>query len=84
MINTTKVIKVSMLWISITYVICYIGVALIPEIRQQFMLYALHTSVDTGENILSITNFITGLILWNLITGFGIWLFAVLFNKIKD
>lgn len=84
MINSARLVKVSMVWMSITYLICYMGVALMPGIRQQFMLYALHTNIEVGKNALSLTNFITGLVAWNLITGAGVWLFGMLYNQIKE
>lgn len=83
MINTKHLLKVAAAWISIAYVICYAGVALIPGIRPGFMKYALHTAVDTGTNVLTFGTFISGLIIWNIVALFFIWLFAILFNTIK-
>lgn len=84
MINISRAVKTSLWWINIVYIICFIGVAIFPEIRSSFMLYALHTNLNMGENVATWTTFISGLILWNLIAGLAVWLFAMLFNKIKD
>lgn len=84
MLNTVRLVKAGMLWMTISYLVCYFGVALFPDLRSTFMLYALHTSVDVGKNALSLTNFAVGLIVWNLITGAGVWLFGMLYNWIKE
>ncbi len=83
MINTKHLLKVFSAWISIIYVICFAGVALFPGIRPGFMQYGLHMGTDMGQNILTFGTFITGLIIWNVITLIAVWLFAALFNAIK-
>lgn len=83
MINTKHLLKVTALWISIVYIICFGGVALVPGIRPWFMRYALHMNVSMGENVATITTFISGLLIWNVIAFLGAWLFAFLHNKIK-
>lgn len=83
MINTNHLIKVSASWISIVYAICYFGVIMFPGIRPGFMRYGLHMGIDTGQNILTIGTFISGLIIWNIIAFLAVWLFASLYNGIK-
>ncbi len=83
MINVNHLVKVSVAWISILYVVCFVGVALFPAIRPQFMMYALHANVDTGQNVMTLGTFISGLVIWDIITAIGVWLFAVLFNGMK-
>lgn len=83
MINTEHLLKVAAAWISIVYVICFAGVALLPGIRPGFMRYGLHMGIDMGRNILTLGTFISGLIIWNAIALLVVWLFASLFNKIK-
>ncbi|MBI2626398.1 MAG: hypothetical protein HYW69_02275 [Candidatus Nealsonbacteria bacterium] len=83
MINTNHLLKVSSAWISIVYAICFAGVAFFPGMRPGFMRYGLHMGIDMGQNILTIGTFISGLIIWNVITLLSVWLFAYLFNKIK-
>lgn len=84
MINAKHLFKVTSVWINIVYVICYAGVALFPGIRLGFMRYGLHTDIDMGQNILTLGTFISGLVIWNIITLLAIWLFVFLFNKIKQ
>ena len=82
-INTTHLLKVAAAWISIVYVICFVGVAMFPGIRPGFMQYGLHMGIDMGRNILNVGTFISGLVIWNIVAFLAVWLFAVLFNGIK-
>ena len=83
MINTKQLLKVTMAWTSIVYLVCFGGVALIPSMRPLFMQYALHTSVDLGENIMTLATFVSGLVTWNVVALLAVGLFAILFNSIK-
>lgn len=83
MINTNHLLEVTVAWISVIYVACYVGVALFPGIRPAFMQYALHTTVNVGENVMTFTTFISGLVIWNVIALLAVGLFAYLFNKIN-
>ena len=83
MINTKHLIKVSSLWVSIAYIVCYFGVAVFPTSREMFVKYSLHANISFGSDFLSLGYFISGLIIWNIIAIAGAWLFAFLFNKIK-
>jgi 2TM family of unknown function (DUF5676) len=84
MINAKHLLKVTALWISIVDIICFGGVALVPGIRLWFMEYALHMNASVGENVATITTFISGLVIWNVVAFSGVWLFAFLHNKIKE
>ena len=84
MICTKHLIKVTMAWISILYVVCFVAVALMPSLRPQFMLYALHTDVSPGQDIMTPATFVAGFIVWNIIAALVVGLFAVLFNSIKQ
>jgi hypothetical protein len=83
MLDTTHLLKITAAWISIVYAVCFLGVALFPEIREAFMYYGLHSATVFGENVATLTTFISGLALWNAIAFLSVGLFAVLFNKIK-
>lgn len=84
MINIQRVLKVSVAWISIVYVICFLGIVMLPGIRPGFMRYGLHMGLDVGRNILTFGTFISGLIIWNVIVFLAVGLFAVLYNSIKE
>jgi len=40
--------------------------------------------IDMGQNILTLGTFILGLIIWNVIALLAVWLFAFLYNSIKE
>lgn len=84
MINIQHLLKVTAIWTTIVYIVCFLGVAIFPGIREWFMLYAMHIDILVGESIMTIITFITGLIIWNIIAFLTVGLFAALFNKIKE
>lgn len=84
MINTKHLLKVLSVWTSIIYIICYLGVAIYPSIRNITVQYALHMKVSFASNFFGFGYFISGLIIWNTVAILGVWLFATLFNKIKQ
>ncbi|OGZ70263.1 MAG: hypothetical protein A2904_01195 [Candidatus Staskawiczbacteria bacterium RIFCSPLOWO2_01_FULL_33_9] len=84
MINVKHLLKVTSVWTSIVYVICYFGVAMYPSIRMMTMRYALHANVDFVSTYFGFGYFISGLIIWNVIALLAVWLFAWLFNIIKQ
>ncbi|OGE74543.1 MAG: hypothetical protein A3K06_02250 [Candidatus Doudnabacteria bacterium RIFCSPHIGHO2_01_52_17] len=83
MINIQHLLKIAAAWISVVYVICFIGVASLPGVRPGFMRYGLHMGIDMGSNILTLGTFISGLVIWNVIAFLAVGLFALLFNNIK-
>ena len=83
MINTKHLLKVTAAWITIVYVVCFGGVALVPGIRPWFMHYALHMKANLGENVIGLATFASGLLLWNVVALLAVGLFAFLFNKLK-
>ncbi len=83
MINTKHLLKVASAWVSIVYVICYAGVAIYPPTRELFMRYSLHADVSFKSGFFGFSYFISGLIIWNIAIILAVWLFALLFNKIK-
>lgn len=68
-------------WTSIVWTVCYLGVLLFPNIRSGFALYALHMTTSFGENVMTLTTFVSGLVIWNVIAWLAITLFAYLFNR---
>lgn len=84
MINTKHLQKVAFVWVSIVWTVCYLGVLLFPDIRSAFALYALHMTTSFGENVMTLTTFVSGLVIWNIIALLAVWLFAYLFNKINQ
>ena len=83
MIDSKHLLKVAAAWISVVYVICYVGVAMIPGVRPGFMRYGLHMGIDMGQNVLTLGTFISGLVIWNVVALLAVWLFVVLSNAVK-
>ncbi|OGI79131.1 hypothetical protein A3F19_00320 [Candidatus Nomurabacteria bacterium RIFCSPHIGHO2_12_FULL_37_29] len=82
--NMRHLLKVTSVWISIVYIICFAGVALLPGIRPGFMRYGLHMGIDMGQNILTFSTFVSGLIIWNIIALLAVGFFTFLYNAIKQ
>jgi len=80
MINTKQISKVFCLWVSIIYIVCFLGVAIYPPIRQLFMRFALHMEIAATSDYISFGYLISGLIIWNIITLLAVWLFAAISN----
>ncbi|MFA6414768.1 MAG: DUF5676 family membrane protein [Candidatus Paceibacterota bacterium] len=83
MINTTQLQKVALAWTSIVWTVCYLGVLLFPDIRSAFALYALHLTTSFGENVMTLTTFVSGLVIWNIVAWLAVGLFASLFNRMR-
>ncbi|OGZ70739.1 MAG: hypothetical protein A3F47_00460 [Candidatus Staskawiczbacteria bacterium RIFCSPHIGHO2_12_FULL_38_11] len=84
MINIKHLLKVTSAWTSIIYVVCYAGVAMYSPIRVMTMRYAMHMDFTFTSGYFGLGYFISGLIIWNVIALLSVWLFAWLFNTIKD
>ena len=84
MINTKHLLKAVSVWISITYIVCYLGVAIYPPIRNFFMKYSLHADTAFQSDFFGFGYFISGLVVWNILAIASTWLFAIVFNKIKQ
>lgn len=81
--STKHIIKVTMAWTSIVYAVCFFGVVIFGGIRPGFMMYALHmrTSFEYS-NVLTVSTFLSGLVIWNvvvlLVVGLYLWLDRVI------
>ena len=84
MIDTRHLLKVIAAWVTIVYIVCFGGVAVIPGVRSWFIHYALHMNVNMDENVITFATFVSGLVIWNVIGVLGTWLLAFLHNKIRQ
>lgn len=82
--DTTRAVKIGLAWITITYVLCYVILGLLPAARPSILPYILHLNVGPVENIFTLGNFVVSLILWNVIVGASIWLVGFLAKYIKN
>lgn len=83
MIDKRHLLKVTFWWTSIVYVVCFVGVSVFSGLRPFFLQNALHMSAVESQSITTAGTFISGLIIWNIVTLLAAWLFAALFNSIK-
>jgi hypothetical protein len=81
--NPTHSLKVTSAWVSILYVICYVGVAVYPPIRDLTLKYALHLELPMRSGPFDLGVFFAGLIIWNVIALLAVWLFLFLDDAIK-
>jgi hypothetical protein len=81
--NTTRALKIGLAWVSIVWLVCYLAVGLIPGLVSTALPYLVHLNMGSVENIFTISNFIGGLVLWNIIVAAGIALAGALSNYIK-
>jgi hypothetical protein len=81
--NTMRLLKIGLAWITIAWTVCYLTFGLIPGLRST-LPYITHITVGPVETIFTLGNFIVGLILWNAIVAAGIALAGFLNNYIKD
>lgn len=84
MINTIRLLKVSVAWTSIAYTVCYLAVWLVPQTRDLFLTTALHAIVPVTSGPFTLGTFVTGLIVWDVLVVVGVWLFTYLWNTIKN
>jgi hypothetical protein len=82
--TTTRALKIALAWTSIAWTVCYLIFGLIPGLASAIMPYVFHLNMGTVENIFTISNFIIGLIIWNVIIGAGVALVQLLSNYIRD
>ena len=66
MIDARHLIKVSMAWSTIVYLVCFGEVAIYPQVRTLFAEYALHINLNLGEHVMTVSTFAAGLVLWNI------------------
>ncbi|MBI4714117.1 hypothetical protein HY771_02955 [Candidatus Uhrbacteria bacterium] len=81
--NLNHLLKVTVAWTTIAYVVCFAVVAFYPPIRELFFQYALHTKIALESIEMGVGNFISGLIIWNILDVVFVWLFAALYKAIK-
>ena len=81
--NVKHLLTVTATWTSIVYAACYLAVWLYPSIRDLFLTTALHAQVPLTSGPFTIGTFVAGLVVWNLGTLLGVWLFAYLYKTIR-
>ena len=81
--NVKHLLTVTAVWTSIVYTACYVAIWLFPGVRDIFLTTALHAQVPLTSGPFTIGTFVAGLVVWNVITALGVWLFAYLYRTIR-
>ncbi|OGG47416.1 hypothetical protein A3D66_01480 [Candidatus Kaiserbacteria bacterium RIFCSPHIGHO2_02_FULL_50_9] len=82
--RTKRLLKISMAWVSIAYVVCYVLFFLVPQTRGTFIYYAVHMNVNAVPSVFTFGNFIGGFVFWNVLVAASVWLWVFLVEKIKN
>ncbi len=81
--NEKRLFKVSLAWLNIVYVTCVLGFVLFPGVAAYLTTVAFH-SLAADIRPISASNFVAGLIFWNVLFVLGYWLFVKLDRLIKN
>jgi hypothetical protein len=80
--DTTTLLKVSAVWVTAVYLICFVAVWLFPSLRDWFLLYGLHTQPSPAQSLTTWTTFFSGIIVWNVVAAAAVYLFALVWKKL--
>lgn len=82
MTNTTTLLKVTAVWITVVYLVCFLGVLAFPTLREWFLLYGLHVQPSPVESVMTVGTFVSGLIVWNVVAALAVYLFSLVWKKV--
>ena len=82
-INSARVVKTSVVWMTIVYVLCFVVVSMWPGIMGSGMMSSFHAQFNMGPAVMTGSSFVYGLILWDILAAFGAWLFVALYNNFE-
>jgi len=83
MLSSARVVKTSVVWMTIVYVLCFAIVAMWPGIMGSWMMYSFHSQFEMGPTMMTGGSFFYGLIIWDVLAAFGAWLFVTLYNSFE-
>lgn len=78
-----RVTKAAVIWMTVVYIICALGVALFPGLAETIMRSVFHGLAVTSNPEVTLAGAITGLIYLDIFTAIGAYLFAVLYSRGK-
>lgn len=83
MLNGTKIAKVMVIWGTILYVVCVFFAGILPSVYGWFVSYVVHFGAMPTKPAITFVSAIIGLILWDIVVYLAVWLFVLLYNKMK-
>lgn len=84
MLNLTRVTTVAVEWMTVAYLVCAAGVALLPGPSVWMSQRAFHMmgGYNFSDNpMLSMPNLLVGLVFWDIVAYLGAALFVWLWNR---
>lgn len=82
MIRTTTLLKVTAVWVTAAYLICFFGVMVFPTLREAFLLYGLHVQASPVTTVTTVGTFISGLVVWNIVAALAAYTWSFTWNKL--
>jgi 2TM family of unknown function (DUF5676) len=66
---------------TLSYIVCFVFVALAPGAAMTFFGQVLHTDLSTLPVTITIGSFVAGLLFWSGLTAIAAWLTAWFYNR---
>lgn len=81
--NAVRVTKTAVIWMTIVYAICALGVALLPGLAESVMRSVFHGLAVTSSPKITFSTTVIGLIYLDIFTAISAYIFAAIYNKVK-
>lgn len=84
MINTNRVVKTTLLFVTIAYLLCAFLVWLSPGVAIKIMDALFHAiSLNVSETSMTLGKVLFGLAVADVLAVFYVWLFVTIYNRMK-
>jgi len=83
MLDTNKIVKVSVICTTIISIVCVLFVWTFPAMSVNLINMTMHSRLTLQEPTLTFGGVIVVIIMWDIIIGLISWLFCTVYNKIK-
>lgn len=83
MLNSAKIAKVTVVWMTILYIICTLIAAILPGIYAKFAGLLVHFGAVSQKPNITFLSAIVGLIVWDIVVYIAVWLFVAIYNRTK-
>ncbi len=84
MINTTKIVKTSVITMTIISIACVLFVWAFPPMSVNFINMTMHSRLVVQEPTITFGGVIIAIIMWDIIVGLVSWLYCTIYNGIKE
>lgn len=80
MIDVNRAVKAAVIWTTVVAVACSLFVALFPDTAVSFATMTTHGRLVMQTPDFTLVNAVWNVILWDLLVGAAVWLFAMVYN----